>query len=249
MDFPMHVENAVEIFYCTAGQSTVKHMAEDYTIQKGDIFFCFPNQPHGYFNSRDVEGYIVIIPVKPMLMPYYSILMYQQPVCPVLKNTNWENGDIGALLTMAEKDRDNQPDPIMQGYALTIVGKTLGLLELRQGSSTTENVIRNIIFYLNEHYKEAVTRKQVAEALGYNESYVSHLFSNSLRTSLPKYVNSLRLYDAVSLLADTEMPVAEIATSLGFGSIRSMNRVFLQETGMTPREYRQSKRNKTPAEP
>lgn len=242
LDYPMHVDSAVEVFLCTAGRSTVQCGDDRYEIGPGDIFFCFPNQPHGYVDSDQVEGYILIVPVKPLLAPYHRTLMYQHPVCPVVRQSGWQQGDIGTLLRMAYSERGIVSETVMQGYLLTIIGKLLSLFSLEQGNSGAEDAVRKIILYLNDHYTEPVTRKQIAAALGYNESYISHIFSQTLRTTLPRYLNSLRVYDASRLLTETEMTVAQIAVSLGYGSIRTFNRVFLEETGKTPRDYRQEEK-------
>ena len=83
-----------------------------------------------------------------------------------------------------------------------------------------------------------MTRREIAKAVGYNESYISHLFSETLQTTIPDYVNSLRVYDASRLLVETDLPVARIVAELGFGSIRNFNRVFLKNTGTSPKAYR-----------
>ena len=112
------------------------------------------------------------------------------------------------------------------------------MMDMEYGKSPTEDAVRNILRYLNDHYKEQTTRKKLAAAVGYNESYISHIFSEKLKTTLPQYLNALRVYDAAKCLRETELTVAEIALSRGFGSIRNFNRVFLAETGKTPRDYR-----------
>lgn len=242
LDYPMHVDNAVEIFLCTAGSSIVQYGDDTYHIAAGDIFFCFPNQPHGYYQSDKVEGYILIVPVKPLLAPYHNTLMYQQPVCPVIHAPQWRTEELGVLIPMALRERDSASANVMHGYLLAIVGKVLDLFELKRSSSVTDDALRDIIIYLNAHYREHISRKQIAAAVGYNESYISHIFSQALKTTLPKYLNSLRIYDASRMLTETDVTVAQIASELGFGSIRSFNRVFLEELGMTPREYRMQER-------
>lgn len=241
LDYPMHVDHAVEVFLCTAGKSTVLCGDGRYEIGPGDIFFCFPNQPHGYVDSDQVEGYILIAPVKPLLAPYHRTLMYQHPVCPVVRQSGWQQGDIGTLLRMAYSECGIVSETVMQGYLLVLTGKLLSLFSLEQGNSGAEDAVRKIILYLNDHYTEPVTRKQLASAVGYNESYISHIFSQNLKTTLPKYLNTLRVYDASRFLRETEMTVAEITSMLGFGSIRNFNRVFLGETGKTPSAYRAEK--------
>ena len=127
----------------------------------------------------------------------------------------------------------------MQGYFQVLIGKLLGQLTLQDADSVSDDALRTILLFINDHYTEPLTRKAIAKAVGYNESYISHLFSQTLKTTLPEYIHSLRLSDATRLLSQTDQSVTRIALDLGFGSLRNFNRVFLKETGMTPTQYHQ----------
>ena len=119
-----------------------------------------------------------------------------------------------------------------------IFGKLLPLLVLDSARNDYGDAVRALVEYVGSHYRQPLNRTQIARALGYNESYISHLFSEALNTTAPEYINRLRIYDAQKLLLDTDRTVTQIVAELGFGSIRNFNRVFQQEAGMSPRAYR-----------
>ena len=48
------------------------------------------------------------------------------------------------------------------------------------------------------------------------------------------------LMDIKAQLKSTELPIKEIAFSLGFNNMSFFNRYFKRHTGMTPQEYRNS---------
>jgi AraC-like DNA-binding protein len=121
------------------------------------------------------------------------------------------------------------------------VGKILSLVVLKEAVGETGGAIAKILEYVNEHYKEPITRRALARAVGYHESYVSHSFLENLNISLTDYILSLRIGDARALLRSTDQSISSIALSLGFGSIRSFNRAFLKFVHTTPREYRKKK--------
>jgi two-component system response regulator YesN len=54
------------------------------------------------------------------------------------------------------------------------------------------------------------------------------------------YVNRLRVQKAIELLLETTLSLSEITQSVGFGSQQYFTRVFKQETGQTPGEYRKA---------
>ena len=57
-----------------------------------------------------------------------------------------------------------------------------------------------------------------------------------------EYTDSLRLQAAEKLLVETDKKIIEIAWDAGFSSLSSFNRFFKKKTGMTPTEYRKTKR-------
>ena len=57
------------------------------------------------------------------------------------------------------------------------------------------------------------------------------------------YINTLRVRRASRLLEKTDKKIADISEDVGFGSIRSFNRAFLDVMKMTPKEFRLTYRN------
>ena len=238
LDFPVHLHDAVEIVYLKSGSSVFIHGTEKTCLKAGDIFISFPNQIHGYENSLDTQLYLMILPVQPYLSVYRKLLAEKLPVCPYLKKGCWQSEDIEQLLEMALADKNRAGDAVMQGYFQTIVGKLLNQLVLHDTHLEAEDALRSILLYIGSHYTEPLTRKEIAKVVGYNESYISHLFADTLKTTLPDYIHSLRMGDAARLLSQTNQSVSSIALDLGFGSLRNFNRVFLKWYGMTPSQYR-----------
>lgn len=237
LDFRNHAQGELEFGIMLKGACRFVCGNTDIVLRPGDVFFAFPNQPHRYEGSQDVDAYLLIVPVKRYLSPYYNLLMKQIPGCAVLHKGEYDPSII-ALAERALSDMSTASEPVLQGYLLVIVGKLLESLSLRQRQSGTEQALRRVLHYLNEHYRESITRSEVAKAVGYNESYVSHVFSQTMGTTLPEYVHMMRVEDACHMLKETELTVTQIAAELGFGSIRNFNRIFLKRIGTTPTEYR-----------
>ena len=243
-DFPVHIHNAVEVFIMLAGSCRAICENRSYSLQAGDIFFAFPNQLHGFEENRETRRYMLILPVKPYLETYYKTLTEFVPEEPVLHKGSWEHLHILPLVEQACSDVGIASEEIMQGYFTVIIGKLLSLMTLKSHSTDAENILRSVLLYIHGHYRESINRSQIARAVGYDESYISHVFSQVLHMGITRYVHMLRIDDAKKLLSHTDELVTAIATELGFGSIRNFNRVFLQETGMTPKEYRRRKNKK-----
>jgi LacI family transcriptional regulator len=63
-------------------------------------------------------------------------------------------------------------------------------------------------------------------------------FSQILGRSPVEEIRRVRMAKAKSLLAETTMPMQAIATACGFATYNYLTRVFTQENGVTPRDFR-----------
>lgn len=237
LDFPQHLHDVLEIVFLHAGTAVAVAGGRRYGLEAGDVFVSFPNQPHGYENSRGAQGDVVIIPTT-FLSPWRSLVTQNIPTHPVLRKGTWEHTGIAGLLDMIRPERRQLDAPVLQGYAMVVAGKLLPLLELTEQTPENSDAMGNLMRYISQHYREPISRKELSRAAGYNESYISHLFADHLGTTLKAYITSLRLKDARQMLSDTELTVSQISLMLGFGSIRSFNRAFFREFGTSPTAYR-----------
>ena len=241
LDFVPHLHNAVEIVLLLSGQSTALCDGKRYHLSSGDLFISFPWQVHGYEGSHSCEAIVLEIPSAAQPAAFRDTLSQTIPALPLLNKEHWELSHIDTLIEMGI-DEKNRTEPVMQGYAHLIMGKLLPLLPVKERSVGGVSALQSVLEYLNEHYTEPLTRTELSAAVGYSESYLSHLFTDILHTTLSDYILSLRLDDARRLLSESSAPISRIAGSLGFGTIRSFNRAFQKKMSMTPSAYRAAKR-------
>ena len=242
LDFPIHLQNAVELILLTEGRSTALYGNKRFSLGPGDLFVVFPNQLHGFEGSGNARGYVMIIPMHPYLAAYRATLEQTEPAHPLLHRDQWAHTNLEPLLEMACREWKTAHQNLQQGYVLVIMGKLLPLLTLRDHQSSSTDGLQAALRYINDHYREPLTRQEIAGAIGYNESYLSHLFPAALKMTVTQYINSLRIADAQAMLKSTDMTVSRIAVELGFGSIRTFNRIFTREASLPPSAYRASEK-------
>lgn len=241
VNFPLHAHDAVELVLVLGGSFTGIVGNKRYAVGPGDVFITFPNQVHGYEDHENFKGYVLIVPSKPFLSTYRAKLEQKLPQNPVFHPEEPLFTELSSLLQLSYRDRHSEYDAILRGYTLAIMGTLLTHLPMTDKPSGT-NALQTVLSYINAHYTQAISRADIAKAVGYNESYISHLFADSLNTTLTNYLTTLRLNEARHQLKETDLPVSRIAIMLGFASIRCFNRIFAREVGMTPTTYRQNKR-------
>jgi AraC-like DNA-binding protein len=95
-----------------------------------------------------------------------------------------------------------------------------------------------VVRYVDERFREPVTRGDIAAAVPMSPSSVSRLVRSQLGTTLTAYVTSVRVAAASRALVDTDRSVAGIAHDCGFANLANFNRQFRRAQGMTPTEYR-----------
>ena len=94
------------------------------------------------------------------------------------------------------------------------------------------------------HRDNRVTLRALCESLKENPHYVSQVINQDLATNFYDLIKKHRIEDAITaLVTEPEKSVLEIALAVGFNSKSTFNAAFRQYVGMTPREYRASRRN------
>lgn len=102
----------------------------------------------------------------------------------------------------------------------------------------TKEKMEQAIRFIHENYRYDISREGLASLLSMSAPRFGKAFKAYTGKKLGDYINELRIEDAKKSLVETNKPIFEIASEIGFQQLRSFNRTFYQLTGMTPTEYR-----------
>ncbi len=103
------------------------------------------------------------------------------------------------------------------------------------------------IAYINQHFDEQITIEDASKIAMMSQSYFSYLFKIMTKKTFVEYLHDIRLKKAMFLLKTTDDQILNICYCCGFNSINYFNRVFKQEVGAAPREYRRMSRLTKPS--
>lgn len=81
---------------------------------------------------------------------------------------------------------------------------------------------------------------QLAQRLGVTDRHVRRIFEAQFGVSPVQYLQTRRLLTAKQLLADTALPVTQIALLSGYASVRRFNAAFLAHYGLNPTQLRRA---------
>ncbi|MFZ4616746.1 MAG: helix-turn-helix domain-containing protein [Rectinemataceae bacterium] len=118
----------------------------------------------------------------------------------------------------------------------------LSIAEHRSKELTMEHSSNPLVrakLYLENHYAEAPGIRKVARLCNISVSRLSHLFKEGMACSFTEYLNGLKLSRAKNLLANSDLPISEVALQVGFSTISHFNHLFRTRYGMSPSESRQ----------
>ncbi len=106
----------------------------------------------------------------------------------------------------------------------------------------TEDIMRRMMsvtdYIKNNLTADDLSQGAMAQRAGISKDYFSRIFKNVTGMNYNKWLNMIRLEKATELLTLNECTMTEVAMLSGFQSIPSFNRVFRNEKGMAPGEYR-----------
>jgi AraC family transcriptional regulator of adaptative response / DNA-3-methyladenine glycosylase II len=80
--------------------------------------------------------------------------------------------------------------------------------------------------------------EQLAAKLGVSDRHVRRIFEAQFGVSPVQYLQTRRLLTAKQLLADTDLPITQIALIAGYSSVRRFNAVFVEHYGLNPTQLR-----------
>ena len=100
------------------------------------------------------------------------------------------------------------------------------------------NDITNAIDYINTNYMNPIHIDDLSRVNCTCTSTLQRSFLAATGTSPMRYVTKLRMSITTLLLETTNISVFEISIDVGYNSVSSFNRHFLNEYGTTPSQWR-----------
>ena len=111
-------------------------------------------------------------------------------------------------------------------------------------TSTREEYLKRVnvvVDYINNHIDEELDLQKLAEMSNLSTYHFHRIMKAFLGETLGAYIIRVRLETAVRLLRYTDLPVEQIAYSVGYEMPSSLSKSFKQFYDITPLEYRNNK--------
>ena len=98
--------------------------------------------------------------------------------------------------------------------------------------------INRLIAWLHHHLAEPISVERAAAQVHITPGALPRFFKRETGKSLMTYLNDLRVSEACVMLRQSRRPIADVASTCGFGSAAHFDRQFKRRMGDSPRNYR-----------
>ena len=99
-----------------------------------------------------------------------------------------------------------------------------------------------LVDYIERHLHQPLSTARICHDLHLSKSMLYRLFLQHFRCGVNQYLTARRLERARELLAQTDLPVTEIAEAVGLANYTYFCRLFRRKIGHTPLQYRKNNR-------
>ncbi|WP_337102151.1 response regulator [Paenibacillus sp. YIM B09110] len=102
------------------------------------------------------------------------------------------------------------------------------------------SVIDSVKKYIAVHLSQSeLSRDELAEHVYLHPDYLSRFFKKETGISITDYLLQERVNLAKGLLSKSDMPIGNVALSVGFSNFSHFSKMFKKATNMNPNDYRQ----------
>ena len=238
-----HMHSFSEVFFITQGKGVFHTDEEDIPISKGMVVIVNPTVVHTEFSSKD----------SPLEYAVFSVsdLWFTSDNADSSKKFFVYNffSDYDFLFDVIRviEDEDMQKRPFWQSAVLNEFNKFM-LFVLRKAkifslpfnSSEKPNTISQVHQYLTSRYQEEITLDRLAQIFFLNKYYLAHAYKKKYGISIMKQLNIVRCIEAKKLLQSTNLPISEIAVSVGFNSISHFSGTYKSIINEPPAKTRKA---------
>lgn len=234
-----HMHYQIEFFILLEGETIVYIDSVEYKMQAGDLCMVFPNQIH-QFKTLGKERYMLVIVNPDMLPELDDTFTNRVPRSSVVKKKDLPKTAASIIQKMGEANFSDSEYKwiLLKGLLLTFFGDVIDHLSLTDAKSVSSHALKTVVNYCARNFSRDLSLGILEEELHISKYYISHLFSMKLKVRFNDYINSLRITDACRQLRQTDKTITEISECVGFNTLRTFNRAFVRQIGMSPSEYR-----------
>lgn len=257
-----HWHEFYEISHVREGEGIYEIEGKTFPVEKGDIIIINNIERHKVSYNKEKPLYQTVIHFEPNFIwsgdkgsfdyEYLKLFLYNGASFINKPELDCDTSKAVTQLIEAIVQEYKEKKPY---YELMIKSKLMSLITylIRQCDfkksteyellARRQNIERlgKIIKYINENYNKDIGLSSIAQHFFMNPSYFSDYFKKNLGINFYEYLTNVRINEAMRLLS-FNCSTMEAAFKSGFNNISSFCSAFKKRTGMSPKQYKNSKK-------
>lgn len=197
------------------------------TLGPGEGLFCKKNVPHGYERTGDTFStrWVTFLGGEGVMDYYHA------PDAFFFR--------CGKRM----EDAATELDSFCQGSSTVLSRSAAGYTWLSQWFSDVfdaqSSTVSSVQRYLEAHFARALTLEEIGESVGMDRFTLCRHYREATGMTVMEQLKGIRMAKAKQFLRYTSYSMEEIGKLCGYSSPSYFGKIFREETGRTPRAYRE----------
>jgi len=241
--YPLHWHDFYELAIVLRGTGIHTVNGRNHSIKPNTLFLLTPVDFHQLTPSplRDLEIYNIIFggefldnELRQWLFTGFDYRHFNpstrvsRRILSLFENV-WEESNGNAL------GRDRLMRSSLEQILLEVARHSQASPQTNQAG---HSAIHNALMFLHHHFRSPLSLEFVAMQVGLSPNYFSRTFHKTTGVQFQKYLQTLRLRFAASLLLASDLPITEICFASGFGNMAHFGRAFRDQYHVSSSDYR-----------
>ena len=234
---PLRISQDYEIDYFLSDAQLTFHNDNAYLIKQHDLHITKPGERR--YSQLPFTTFFMKFPAEGTLRDAMDRLPQHFPAC------HWEEiENLFSTLITENEALDCNKLHLYEVFLklLNLIIQDASIFQM-QHNDTLHHVSKAKTFIEN-HYQENITLKDIAQAVNLSPSYFHALFSSTCSITPHEYLIHQRIAKAKEMLWYNDQSISLIAEFCGFGCQQYMNQVFKKYLNTTPARYRKDNAQK-----
>ena len=235
---PQHAHKPPTLVLGLEGESSEKLASVVHEVRAGSLIIRPAEELHSDHNGPRPVRLLNIEVNLPIHCPCHDFSkVFAQP-------TYMQGGLLPALAQRIYREsrmKDSASRIIIEGLMLELLGNASR--SLFKPPVRPPQWLKNARELCHVRFADTLTLMDIARAVGAHPTHLARSFKKHYGTTVGEYIRRLRLDWAATRLAETDDSIAEIASAAGFYDQSHFSHSLKQHLGVSPLEFRTSKRS------
>lgn len=226
--YPSHFHAVFEIFIVKKGDYKCLCNGKVFSVTDNCIALFDHFDIHSYFEDNAKESFQYVLTVPPRYLTKFNELRQGRRLgSHVIKDEKLCDEIISIINNFMPENGDNSQPYTSEAVIDLIFARLFYKMEflMEEYHLNDFDLIKRILSYIENNFKEDISRSSIAKALGYTESHISRTFHKYIGHSIPHHINLLRIeYIDTQRKKFKEKNIINHIMDSGFKSVQSYYR-------------------------